>query len=101
MNQKLAGAAFVAISSVLAACGGGYGYGFVAYGPPPPVAVGVVGVAPGPGFVWIDGYHVWQGGRYVWVPGRWARPPHRGATWVRPEWRQEGRGWKFHQGRWR
>jgi hypothetical protein len=24
--------------------------------PPPPVRVGVVGVAPGPGYVWIGGY---------------------------------------------
>lgn len=27
--------------------------------PPPPVRVGVVGVAPGPGYVWIAGYKRW------------------------------------------
>jgi hypothetical protein len=86
---------------LFAGCAGQYSYGYVSYGPPPPVAYGVVGVAPGPGFVWIEGYHAWQGGRYVWVPGRWVRPPRPGAVWVRPEWRREGRGWRFHEGRWR
>ena len=93
--------AFMA-GSVLAGCAAGqYSYGYVGYGPPPPVAFGAVGVAPGLGFVWIDGYHVWRGGRYEWVPGRWVRPPRPGARWVRPEWRRQGRGWRFHEGHWR
>ncbi|MGD0416638.1 MAG: hypothetical protein ABSA80_14865 [Terriglobales bacterium] len=29
--------------------------------PPPPVRVGVVGVAPGPGYVWVGGYQRWNG----------------------------------------
>ncbi len=49
--------------------------------PPPPVRVGVVGVAPGPGFVWVEGYHAYQGGGYVWVPGRWVLPPRPRARW--------------------
>ena len=89
------------VGSVLAGCAGQYSYGYVGYGPPPPVAFGAVGVAPGPGFVWIDGYHGWRGGRYEWVQGRWVRPPRPGARWVRPEWRPEGRGWRFHEGNWR
>lgn len=101
MKSKLACIAVIAASSVLAACGGGYGYGYANYGPPPPVSFGIVGSAPGPGYVWIDGYHVWRGGRYEWVAGRWERPPHAGARWVRPEWRHEGRAWRFHEGHWR
>jgi WXXGXW repeat (2 copies) len=102
MRRQLLSAAFVALSGVLAACGGGgYGYAYVSEGPPPPVAVGVVGAAPGPGYVWVEGYHVYQGGRYVWTPGRWERPPHAGAKWVKPEWRHEGKGWRFHEGHWK
>lgn len=47
----------------LAGCGGGYGY-YASY-PPPPARLEVYGVAPGPGFVWVTGYHAWRGGRYV------------------------------------
>jgi len=39
--------------------------------PPPPI-VEVRRAAPGPAYVWIDGYHRWNGRAYVWVPGRWA-----------------------------
>jgi len=55
--------------------------------PPPPVRVGVVGVAPGPGYVWIGGYQRWTGSGYVWVAGRWAPAACRcrvGATPVCP-----------------
>jgi hypothetical protein len=52
--------------------------------PPPPVRVGVVGVAPGPGYVWIGGYQRWTGSGYVWVAGRWVRPPRAGVVWVQP-----------------
>jgi hypothetical protein len=102
MKRKLAGAAFVLAAGLLAACGHGYyTNGFVAYGPPPPpVGYGVVGVAPGPGFVWINGYYNWAGGRYAWTPGRWVRPPYRGAVWHAPAWRHEGNAWRFHEGRW-
>jgi WXXGXW repeat (2 copies) len=103
MKGKLVGASFVMAAALLAGCGGGgyYTNAYVGYGPPPPVAYGLVGVAPGPGFVWINGYYNWAGGRYAWVPGRWVRPPHPGAVWHAPEWRHEGRGWRYHEGRWR
>jgi|SRR5579875_251199 len=102
MKRTLAGASLLLAAGLFVGCGGGYySTGFVSYGPPPPpVGYGAVGVAPGPGFVWIDGYYTWAGGRYVWVPGRWARPPYRGAVWHAPEWRREGRGWHFREGRW-
>ena len=31
--------------------------------PPAPQLVGPVGVAPGPGYVWTNGYWAWNGGR--------------------------------------
>ena len=39
--------------------------------PPPPATVvaGPVGVAPGPGYVWVNGYWNWVNGGWVWVPG--------------------------------
>ena len=65
------------VSAVGCAAGGAY---YVAPPPPAPV-VGVVGYAPGPGYVWIDGFWDWRG-HYVWVPGYWGRPPHPRAAWV-------------------
>ena len=35
--------------------------------PPHPVVEARV-VAPGPGYIWIAGYHRWDGHAYVWVP---------------------------------
>ncbi len=69
--------------------------------PPAPVHVGMLGVAPGPGYAWIDGYHEYRGDRYVWVEGRWARPPHRHWVWVSPHYRPARGGWVFVPGHWR
>jgi hypothetical protein len=69
--------------------------------PPAPVRVGVVGVAPGPGYVWVGGYQRWNGSGYVWVAGRWVRPPRAGVVWVSPRYVHSGGGWVFHTGYWR
>ncbi|HUI43541.1 MAG TPA: YXWGXW repeat-containing protein [Terriglobia bacterium] len=69
--------------------------------PPRPEHVGRIGRAPGPGFVWIEGYHEWRGNAYVWVPGRWERPPRPRARWVRPHYRHVRGGWIFVAGHWR
>jgi WXXGXW repeat (2 copies) len=69
--------------------------------PPPPVRMGVVGVAPGPGYVWIDGYQRWNGTRYVWVSGRWVRPPRPGVVWVAPRYIHRSNGWVYRRGYWR
>jgi len=98
-NRLLAGAALL-FGTVLAGCGGGYGGYYVRTGPPAP-RYGVVGVAPGPGYIWTDGYWDWRANNWAWVNGEWRRPPRRGAVWVRPEWRHEGRGYRFHRGHWR
>ncbi len=87
-------------SSALAACGGGY----VAYrvpAPPPPYAVGAVGYAPGPGYVWMDGFWNLNGGRWAWVNGRWGRPPHPHAAWVADRWERHGHDWRYRRGYWR
>jgi hypothetical protein len=58
-------------------------------------------VAPGPGFVWIDGYHRWDGNAYVWVPGRWERPPRPHAHWVAHKWVKRHGGYVLVEGHWR
>ena len=70
-------------------------------GPPPPARYGVVGYAPGPGYVWCDGYWNLRGRNWVWASGYWARPPRPQAVWVRPYWEPHGRGYRFHRGYWR
>jgi|SRR5271157_1048808 len=98
MNRKLWAASAVLAGALLTACGGGYVV--AAYGPPPP-RYGVIGYAPGPGYMWTEGYWNLSGGSWVWVTGRWVRPPHPHAVWVGPEWRREGRGYRYYRGYWR
>lgn len=82
----------------MAGCGGGVYYATV---PPPPLRVEPYGVAPGPGYVFINGYWGWQSNRYAWVPGRWVRPPHPHSVWVEPRWERAGNRYRFREGRWR
>jgi hypothetical protein len=69
--------------------------------PPPPPMLGVVGHAPGPGYVWVDGFYDLRGSRWVWSPGNWDRPPRPHAVWVRAYWEPHGRSYRFHRGYWR
>jgi hypothetical protein len=69
-------------------------------GPPAP-RYGVIGVAPGPGYIWTDGFYAYRGGNYAWTPGRWARPPRSRSQWVPGRWEQQGRRYRFHRGYWR
>lgn len=69
--------------------------------PPPPLRAEVYGYAPGPGFVWVQGYWRWGGGRYVWAPGYWAHPPRRHGYWVPGRWERNHRGYYWRDGRWR
>ena len=87
----------IAVASACAAPGGRL---YVRVGPPPPVAELRI-VAPGPGYVWVPGYHIWNGGAYVWTRGVWALPPRARARWVAPHWQHERRGWFMVEGRWR
>lgn len=73
---------------------------YVPTGPPAPVSE-VVTVSPGPGYIWIPGYHQWNGSAYVWVGGRWDIGPRPNARWVGGRWRHSGRGWYWVPGHWR
>lgn len=69
---------------------------------PPPLQYEVIGVAPGPGYLWVAGYWNWTGVEYVWVSGSWVVPPPGRRVWVAPAWQQHrGRGWYMRRGRWR
>jgi hypothetical protein len=97
MKRNMLAAAFVLAGTILAGCGGGY---VMVAGPPPP-RYGVMGYAPGPGYVWTEGFYDLRGSSWVWTSGTWRRPPRPGAVWASAAWRQEGRGWRFHRGYWR
>lgn len=91
----------LAASALMTACAS---RAYVAYrvpAPPPPLVAGAVGYAPGPGYVWTDGFWDLRGSRWVWASGRWSRPPRARAVWVRPYWAPYGNSWRFHQGYWR
>ena len=98
--MKRAWLGVVAGAIALVRCAGG-GYVYYAPAAPPPVRVEAFGVAPGPGYVWINGYWSYGGGGYAWVPGRWERPPHRGAAWVAGRWDRKGNRWGYRAGHWR
>ena len=92
----------LALTFFLAACGEPR-HRNVVYVPvaPPPLVVENRAVAPGPGFVWIRGYHVWNGNAYVWTPGRWERVPNGRRDWVPGHWVHARHGWYWVEGHWR
>lgn len=63
---------------------------------PPPF---VRPVAPGHGYVWIDGDWYINGGRYTWREGYWA--PARKKHWVSGHWASRRNGWYWQRGHWR
>src|SRR5215831_1143045 len=90
----------VTLGTMLAGCAGGT-YVSARFGPPPPPRFGVVGVAPGPGYIWAEGFYDLRGSNWVWVPGRWMRPPRGRTVWVPHEWRNESGRYRLHRGYWR
>ncbi|HJW26827.1 MAG TPA: hypothetical protein VJ576_18155 [Rhodocyclaceae bacterium] len=66
---------------------------------PPPPRVEVVGVAPAPGYIWIDGFWGWSGRHHEWHPGRW-EAPRPGYAWRPHQWQREGSYWRERGGRW-
>ena len=68
---------------------------------PPPGRVEVIGVAPGPGFVFVRGYWRYDRDNYVWVSGRWAPVERRYHEWVPGHWAHDRHGWYWVEGRWR
>jgi WXXGXW repeat (2 copies) len=73
---------------------------YVRIAPPAPRAEVRI-AAPGPGYVWVGGFHRWDGAAYVWVPGHWVLPPRPRAVWVSGHWRHGRRGWFWVEGHWR
>ncbi len=72
----------------------------VRVGPPRPI-VETRPVAPGPGYIWTNGYHRWEGGRYVWTPGAYVLPPRPGARWRERRWVRRHGEWVLVGGEWR
>jgi hypothetical protein len=68
---------------------------------PPHAIVEKRGTAPGPGYVWIPGYHRWDGHAYVWTAGKWDQPPHPHQVWVAHKWVHRKDGWVLVEGHWR
>jgi outer membrane lipoprotein SlyB len=68
--------------------------------PPPPPPVETVLVAPGPGYMWVDGEWVWNGG-WIWSAGHWGYPPRPGVIWIGGSWSHGNDGWHREPGHWR
>ena len=58
------------------------------------------GVAPGAGYIWIDGDWIWSGGQYRWHEGHWGMP-RAGRTWQRGSWQNGHGGYRWQRGHWR
>lgn len=98
---KLTAAAFFA-AATLSACVSSPRRGVVYVRTRPPTEIAEVrGPAPGPGHVWVRGYHAWRGGDYVWVPGHWDHVPRPRAVWVDGRWKQDRDGWYWVDGHWK
>jgi len=67
---------------------------------PPPVRVETRTVAPGPSYVWTNGYWQWTGAGYAWVPGHWIVRPRPAAVWVEGHWVRRPGGWLWVAGHW-
>jgi hypothetical protein len=98
MNASLLTLSLAAASGCAVAAPRGRVY--VRVGPPAPVVERRI-VAPGPGYVWIPGFHAWDGRAYLWRPGRWERAPRANARWVPARWVRDRRGWYLVEGHWR
>ncbi len=56
--------------------------------------------APGPEYVWVNGYWTWTGGRYLWVRGHWGYRPYPGWVWSRSGWVLVDGRYRFVAGYW-
>lgn len=92
MKTKLLALTFLAAGAIFAQVSVGISIG----APPPPRVLAVRPAAPGPDWVWVDGYWYPVNGRYRWHAGYWTRAPYGGARWIAP--RYEGR--QYFAGYW-
>jgi WXXGXW repeat (2 copies) len=100
MQRKLLIVSTLLIGLSGVACADHSGYYYARSAPPPP-RYEVVGVAPAPGYVWVNGYWAPRGRGYEWVRGSWVRPPHRHAVWVPGRWVEGRHGRRWKEGHWR
>jgi hypothetical protein len=68
---------------------------------PPAPLYETVGIAPGPGFIWVGGFYEWNGGGWIWRRGHYAHPPRPGAVWFGPRYEFRGGRRVFIRGYWR
>ena len=64
--------------------------------PPPPRIERVRPVAPGPDYVWVDGYWYPVGHHWKWHKGYWTLAPYGGARWFAPHYE----GGRYYDGYW-
>jgi hypothetical protein len=99
MKKKLLAMMLLAVGSVF---GADISLGIRIGPPPPPRVVAIRPVAPGPDFLWVEGYWYPVGGHYTWHGGYWTRSPYAGARWVAPHHDGErffGGYWEGNRGR--
>jgi WXXGXW repeat (2 copies) len=68
---------------------------------PPPPLTEYIGVAPGPGYLWIGGYYHWSGARWVWNRGHYSLPPRPGQRWIGARYEVRGGRRVYIRGYWR
>ncbi|MDR3235638.1 MAG: YXWGXW repeat-containing protein [Prevotellaceae bacterium] len=61
-----------------------------------------IALAPGPNYVWIDGYWSWdyRYREYVWISGYWALSPYVGAYWIPGYWETYKSGYRWVDACW-
>jgi hypothetical protein len=67
---------------------------------PPEAPAEVQTQSPGPGHIWVAGYHDFIGGRHVWRAGRWVEVKS-GYEYVRAKYEWTGQTWVFHVPHWK
>ena len=89
----------VALTFVLAACGGSSQLGVQATMPDPPAPRDDAPTHERPDFFWIHGHWLWDTNRWDWLPGRWEHV-RSGYTWTEGRWERRGAGWTYVDGTW-
>ena len=62
--------------------------------------IAYISSAPGPDYLWINGYWRWGGSSYDWTPGRWV-VVESGRRYHRGRWHHSRMGWFYQEGYWR
>jgi hypothetical protein len=70
----------------------------IVHSQPPPERYESVGIAPGPGYVFVRGHWGWRHDRWEWMGGRWEVPARPGNVWISGQWIARGNGWVWMEG---